>query len=66
MKTSWSLVKSGHTSVSILPLYVCVSGVWLVGPADWNKGAEGNGNKVLPKSAVSDHGYKESLQQDTY
>lgn len=44
-------------------LYVCASRVWTLGLADWNKRTERDRNKVLPKSAVSNQGPKDSLQQ---
>lgn len=45
--------------------YVGVCGVRAIGPADWNKGTERHGNKVLPQSAVSHQGHKDSLQPGT-
>lgn len=50
------------SSVHCITLGVCVC-VWAVGPANWNKGTERDGNKVLPKSAVSNQGHQDSLQQ---
>lgn len=45
--------------------YVCVPCGWTLGLANWNTGTERDGNKVLPKFAVSNQGPKSSLQQVT-
>lgn len=36
-----------------------------IGPANWNKGTERDGNQVLPKSTVSNQGHEDSVQQGT-